>query len=193
MLFVGLPALAQAGSTGQVAGFQIHAKFRDRVNASNCYRVVLYANINAVPRAVREDSWKRNGHRVRLWRQDKQGAIMLDPAAKLWWYAGDSERLNASQDAVAVLVPAPIGKVLSRTLLRTEDLLGRKTDHWRVVSISSGGKKETWDMWQDKRLNICLRATMESEKVYEVSEVKEGPQPGELFALPPDFRLRSQK
>ena len=79
------------------------------------------------------------------------------------------------------------GSGLKCTKLGSESVNGRTADKWEVVATQG---QETFRsiMWVDLRLRLPVKAEFPGGVLSELHDVKEGPQPPELFAVPADYK-----
>jgi hypothetical protein len=66
----------------------------------------------------------------------------------------------------------------------SEAVEGRETVTWRAVSPLS----RTFVVWIDRALRIPLRVETEQRARFELRDIREAPQPAELFAVPAGFQ-----
>ncbi len=79
------------------------------------------------------------------------------------------------------------GPAMERRLLGTENIGGRETEKWEIIH-SYQEKKQVQTRWVDSRLRIPVRTTGENGAVImELTNIREGTQPGHLFELPPSY------
>jgi outer membrane lipoprotein-sorting protein len=76
---------------------------------------------------------------------------------------------------------------LTCTKLGTEAVNGRPADKWEFVA-SQGQETYKTVMWIDQRMRMPLRAEFPGGMVSELKDVKEGPQPADLFQVPADYK-----
>jgi len=79
------------------------------------------------------------------------------------------------------------GAGLKCTKVGVESVGGRPTDKWEVVATQG---EETFNtvMWVDQRLRLPIRAEFPGGVSSELRDVKEGPQPADLFTVPADYK-----
>lgn len=79
------------------------------------------------------------------------------------------------------------GAGLKCTKLGSESVNGRTADKWEMVGTEG---QETFRMvtWIDSRLRLPVKAEFPGGGQSELRDVKEGPQPPELFAVPADYK-----
>jgi hypothetical protein len=68
-----------------------------------------------------------------------------------------------------------------------EMLNGRTADRYEVKE-SLGGQPYNMNLWIDSRLHIVLKMEMPRGMLYELRDLREGPQPASLFELPADYQ-----
>ncbi len=75
------------------------------------------------------------------------------------------------------------------TPLGSDTLRGRETEKWRCTDESENCFMQcSMIVWFDTRLQRTIRYEYEDEDHYmEMTNIKEGPQPESLFAVPPDY------
>ncbi len=66
----------------------------------------------------------------------------------------------------------------------TETVNGRSCDVWQ---FDKGGKKES-TTWVDQKLHVPVKTVHEDGTTFELSNIKEGPQPASVFEIPPDYQ-----
>lgn len=76
---------------------------------------------------------------------------------------------------------------LTCTKLGTEAVNGRQADKWEFVA-AQGQESYRTVMWIDQRMRMPLRAEFPGGMVSELKDVKEGPQPPDLFQVPADYK-----
>jgi outer membrane lipoprotein-sorting protein len=76
---------------------------------------------------------------------------------------------------------------LKCTKVATETVNGRAADKWEVVATQG---QETFRsvMWVDQRLRLPVKAEFPGGIQSELRDVKEGPQPADLFTVPADYK-----
>jgi hypothetical protein len=79
------------------------------------------------------------------------------------------------------------GSGLKCTKVATEAVNGRTADKWEVVATQG---QETFRsvMWVDHRLRLPVKAEFPGGVQSELRDVKEGPQPADLFTVPADYK-----
>jgi hypothetical protein len=73
------------------------------------------------------------------------------------------------------------------TRLGTEPVAGRPADKWEFVATQNGETYKTV-VWVDQRLRMPIRMEMPGGMSSELRDIKEGPQPPELFTVPSDYK-----
>ncbi len=76
---------------------------------------------------------------------------------------------------------------LKCTKLGSETVNGRTADKWEVVA-TQGQETFRSTMWVDPRLRLPVKAEFPGGVQSELRDVKEGPQPAELFTVPADYK-----
>jgi outer membrane lipoprotein-sorting protein len=76
---------------------------------------------------------------------------------------------------------------LKCTRLGSETLEGRQTDQWEFVA-TQGEESYRTVMWIDQRLRIPVRMEGPGGAASELRDIREGPQPPELFSIPADYK-----
>lgn len=79
----------------------------------------------------------------------------------------------------------------TRTELRhiADEMLGkRKTEKWELQVTGKNGKKTTSLQWYDPELQVTIREELPGGYVRELRNIKIGPQPPELFEVPPGYQ-----
>ena len=79
------------------------------------------------------------------------------------------------------------GGSLKCTKLGTEAVAGRETDKWEIAA-TQGDETYRTVIWIDRRLRIPIRMEMPGDMTSELRDIKEAPQPGDLFAVPADYK-----
>ena len=79
------------------------------------------------------------------------------------------------------------GPTMVRKLLGTEPVHGRPTEKWEFTDHFQG-KSHSHLQWVDTQLRIPVRTSGEKGIVMEVTDLKPGPQPENLFELPAGFQ-----
>ncbi len=94
---------------------------------------------------------------------------------------------------VAAFLPRPgrnpcagMEKVVTCTRLGIEVVNGRSAEKWRLI-WSSGGVPITRHQWVDRELGITLRSEPAERQWLELRNLRIGPQPAALFAIPKGF------
>lgn len=166
-------------------------EFSYRPSPGRLYRGRLYANIREEPRSIREDLEYPGGPSIStIWRQGRSDVLVIDRSARTFWKSTADGRINALSKANIDLprLPAIIGTVIEKNQVGVDIISGRKATHWRVVAENRRGSKTLWEYWNDVTLHICLRAERAGDIVYEVTNIRDGRQPNEMFEIPRGFR-----
>jgi hypothetical protein len=71
--------------------------------------------------------------------------------------------------------------------LGTELVGGRQADKWEFVA-TQGQETHRTVMWIDQRLRMPIRMDLPGGMTSELRDIKEGPQPAELFKVPADYK-----
>jgi hypothetical protein len=79
------------------------------------------------------------------------------------------------------------GSPLTCTRLGTELVSGRQTDKWEFVA-TQGQETYRTVMWVDQRLRLPVKAEFPGGMASELRDIKEGPQPADLFQVPADYK-----
>ena len=102
------------------------------------------------------------------------------PARSLHWI--DVERRLPLRDIL------PDGTVSELRQVDTETLGGRKTEKWELTVARPDGQSQQRLQWYDAELKIAVREEMPGGFVRELTNIKVGKQPAELFKVPEGFR-----
>ncbi|OSM02099.1 hypothetical protein MAIT1_02186 [Magnetofaba australis IT-1] len=88
--------------------------------------------------------------------------------------------------SVVIQREIPNGPLMTRVLEGVEQLNGRETEKWRLVTAFNGKSREM-TQWVDVKLRMPVKAEANGAVTLMVSDIKEGAQPAELFTLPADY------
>lgn len=102
------------------------------------------------------------------------------PARSLHWI--DVERRLPLRDIL------PDGTVSELRQVATETLGGRKTEKWELSVTRPDGQSQQRLQWYDAELKIAVREEMPGGFIRELTNIKVGEQPAELFRVPEGFR-----
>ncbi len=163
---------------GWVEGYSGQVAFTDLQDSSKSYRGFVYSNVLSEPRAFRMDMNFSDHKLIRIWRQDDGLTLMLDPEAKTVWVP----QLNGSARLVAGRGPNVENGI--RRLVGQEKINGRLADHWEITHL--GGPTEQY--WDDIRLHVTMKSVKPGVSTYDLTGVKEGHQPDQLFTVPQNYR-----
>jgi hypothetical protein len=85
----------------------------------------------------------------------------------------------------------PDGSSMEMRLVGKETLNGRATEKWEMKATRPGGQSSVAYQWFDPELNTNIREEQPGGFVSELRDIKIGPQPSDLFVVPPDYKLMS--
>lgn len=101
-----------------------------------------------------------------------------DAAAGLesWFVRDQADPCGAAADAY-----------MTATALGNERVQGRAVEVWRCSRDNGAGQSAVYTLWHDPSLGWPLRMEEDRGLLIEVSNIREGAQPPELFQLPPGY------
>jgi hypothetical protein len=83
----------------------------------------------------------------------------------------------------------PDGTVSEMHFLGRESVNGRKAEKWEMVTTRKDGETMRSYQWYDPELNIAIREELPGGFTRELTNIKVGPQPGNLFTIPANYEL----
>lgn len=140
--------------------------------AKNCAGRI-YVNTLQEPRGVRSESVCGDRKQIDIFRQG-EAPVVLDPDAKVYWRPKVKSHLM-------VEVETPHVNMVQETLN------GRRVDHYTKRIKQADGTEIESEVWQDPKLHSPIRLVTAYSK-YELTNVREGAQAGELFRIPEGYR-----
>lgn len=78
------------------------------------------------------------------------------------------------------------GKV-ERSFIGQEQVAGRKTEKWEIKMSAPDGKTMATTEWYDPELAMAIKQEYPGGIVSELTDIRVGPQPDELFAIPAGY------
>lgn len=172
-------------------GFSGDFRFTQVGHRGSTYSGKLRVNILAEPRGMRQDIRFPDGSALStIWRQDRRDSVWLDPSEKVFWEVPHTSEVQVHKmtDLGPLALPEFMGKEVSKRLVGSGVIGGRRANNWSVVARDRSGGIADWDYWDDDRLHICLRASIAGQKEYVLVNIREGKQPASLFVIPAGFR-----
>jgi hypothetical protein len=132
----------------------------------SCHRM----RVVALPDGTQAEKWE-----VRTTQQNQHVtlSLLVDPARRLIL----QHQLKGGK-----------GPAMERVMTGTEEINGRHVEKWQFVQQIPGSVIK-FTQWVDPKLRVPVRV-QGSEKSFqaELTNIQEGPQPPELFQIPPDFQ-----
>jgi hypothetical protein len=85
----------------------------------------------------------------------------------------------------------PNGQTMELKLVGPEKLDGRAVEKWQVTSTAPNQQPVATFQWYDPELKLAVREEFPGGYVSELKNIKVGPQPDDLFAVPAGFALKA--
>jgi hypothetical protein len=145
----------------------------------------FYVNTMQEPQGARWETTCNGRQKISLWRQRYAQHIVLDPERKVYWkpvvHAHVSARIFSENQ------PAMLDDDSSSRYIGLEQINGRQTKHWEMTEAIPDSNSFVWQYWEDSRLRICFKWIKPGLSTYALTEIREGPQPQDLFEIPTGF------
>jgi len=81
----------------------------------------------------------------------------------------------------------PDGGKMERSFIGQEQVAGRKTEKWEIRMTAPDGKTMVTTEWYDPELEMAIKQEYPGGIVSELMDIRLGPQPDEVFAIPAGF------
>jgi hypothetical protein len=85
----------------------------------------------------------------------------------------------------------PDGTVIELKQVASDTVNGRKTEKWESVLKKPNGQTNNTMQWYDPELGIIIREEIPGGYVRELTQIKVGPQPDKLFAIPNGYQKQA--
>lgn len=85
----------------------------------------------------------------------------------------------------------PSGEKMKRSSEGTESLAGRETEKWKIELTRPDGQTVSTFEWYDPELEIAIKQEFPGGMVSEMTNIRVGPQPDELFGVPAGYERMS--
>jgi hypothetical protein len=127
--------------------------------------------------------------KIRMEMQQAVSIVRIDK--KLVWMLLPEQKMYMEMPAEAQNLSMSVEKVpgeISRRFIGAEPVDGRDTEKYEVT-YQNQGKAETIYVWLSKDLHFPLKsAALDNSWTVEYTNVKEGPQPQDMFELPAGYK-----
>ena len=161
---------------------------RDLVHPEQSYNARIYVNALATPRGARYETNDAGRRRISIF-GGFYPLVVLDPDAKTFWKPKTSGRVAVSHSSSgSPAEPQVGGEQAKRKYPGRETINGRKAYHWEITEPLPNATNLVWQYWEDIRLHMALKLHQPGVRFYELTNIREGKQPADLFKLPAGYR-----
>lgn len=171
-----------------VDGFSADFVETDLAHPSKNCTGKIYMNILHNPKGMRRVTVYPNRQQILLWRTGAHQFFVLDPARKVYWEP------EVQRHAVARVLRSDepesldLSPTASSRYVGEEKVNGRRAKHWEISETLPDGRHLVWQYWEDIRLRACLKSIKPGVSSYDLTNIREGSQPADIFDIPEGFR-----
>jgi hypothetical protein len=85
----------------------------------------------------------------------------------------------------------PTGEKMTRSLVGQETVNGRETEKWKIEMTRPDGQTVSTFEWYDPELEMAIKQEFPGGMVSELTNIRVGPQPDQLFGIPAGYERMS--